>query len=1261
MRSSRWLWPGLLLACAAYCTGQEKIYVVEFTGEPAAASMAGIPAAERARAGERRRGELRVEQRRTLTRLAVRGRLLATTETIANAAIVATTAAEAERIARQPGVNRVEPSVSIRPCVDRAIEVQHVRSAWELAGGPAQAGAGAKVAIVDSGFDLRHTAFQDPDLRAPAGYPKSDSETGLTFTNSKVIVYRNYEKLLDPEASPTYLDEGGHGTNVASIAAGARQATPDGIFAGMAPKAWLGFYKVFTPSRKESESAVYLKALDDAVADGMEVVNLSLGGLNVDYLLGIIDDAERRAAALGVQVVWAAGNAGPARGTVYIRPNLINLVAGAASNSRFFGGRLRLDDGTEYPATTAEPPRTPTDAVTAELRSLAGLDPSGLACDPLPPGSLEGKIGMAWFSDKLGRCSISTRLTNLKNAGAVGAVIVSSAEVPEARGMSAGAIPGMRLSNAHGTTLLERLAKGETLRATLDFAYLPQETEAGRVAGFSSRGPGADFTIKPDLSAVGEYVWMAGAGGRYAVGDGTSYATPMVAGAMAVLKAARPNLTYAQYRSLLVNTARPMDAGVMDAGAGLMDLEAALRGSLAADPISVSFGVARADFSSEREISISNLGGDDTVSLAVEPMGPGPAPAVSPNQFALVAGGRQTVRVRLDARAVPAGEYQGFLIAQGTRAGARLRIPYWFAVSTGRTESLAFTGGTVSAAPGAFLENSLWFRITDRFGIPTTSNVNWRLISGAAIGLGLYNIGARERGMYEFDMRFPPTAGRSVFRFSSDDAAEDIWYTASGAPAERYLNPSWWNADLGAVPLGQFSDKALVIGNLGTSALQVRAFGPPNPTVTVRGAAPPFDIPSGGSVSVVVRYAPTTTAQMSGWLVINSNDPDMPGLGVWVSGRGVTPPDNPVPVLTAISPDNARAGGAAFTLTVDGGSFINSSVVEWNGSARATTYVSASRLTAAIPASDLAQVGSARVTVFNPAPGGGRSAALSFRIDPAPTARIEATPARLDFGAVPAGQSRELTLTISAAGGTAPLQVTAAVSSNPRFTLVSPAVPFTVAAGAVASLVVRFAPTAAGAEAGTLTLTSNAANQPSLAVPLSGTGTAASGALELELKVDDGSFERNVGYTDGPADILFVNRLTPPVSPVKLKRVRIFLPDTDDGLRQGNTMAVLVGLIGSDAVLSATSVRPVKVVVVPRPGQWLEVEVPEQTVPEGTDILVGFNASHMDGPTPAALDTSSDYQRRSFGGVGGGPLEPIGRLSGFDGNLGIRAVVAVGP
>ncbi len=96
--------------------------------------------------------------------------------------------------------------------------------------------------------------------------------------------------------------------------------------------------------------------------------------------------------------------------------------------------------------------------------------------------------------------------------------------------------------------------------------------------------------------------------------------------------------------------------------------------------------------------------------------------------------------------------------------------------------------------------------------------------------------------------------------------------------------------------------------------------------------------------------------------------------------------NNPVPAITSISPTSAPAGGAAFTLTVNGTSFVSSSAVQWNGSNRTTTYVSSTQLTATISAADIAAAGTASVTVFNPAPGGGTSNAQTFTINsPAPT------------------------------------------------------------------------------------------------------------------------------------------------------------------------------------------------------------------------------------------------------------------------------------
>jgi Tol biopolymer transport system component len=92
------------------------------------------------------------------------------------------------------------------------------------------------------------------------------------------------------------------------------------------------------------------------------------------------------------------------------------------------------------------------------------------------------------------------------------------------------------------------------------------------------------------------------------------------------------------------------------------------------------------------------------------------------------------------------------------------------------------------------------------------------------------------------------------------------------------------------------------------------------------------------------------------------------------------PAVKPVPVLNSLTPASVTAGGAAFPLTVTGSSFVQDSVVRWNGTDLATTYVSATRLTAQVPANKIAATGKADVTVYNPSPSGGTSAALVFSV-----------------------------------------------------------------------------------------------------------------------------------------------------------------------------------------------------------------------------------------------------------------------------------------
>lgn len=91
---------------------------------------------------------------------------------------------------------------------------------------------------------------------------------------------------------------------------------------------------------------------------------------------------------------------------------------------------------------------------------------------------------------------------------------------------------------------------------------------------------------------------------------------------------------------------------------------------------------------------------------------------------------------------------------------------------------------------------------------------------------------------------------------------------------------------------------------------------------------------------------------------------------------------NPAPSLSTITPNSAMAGSQGFALTVNGSGFVSTSVVRWNGSNRATSFVNSTQLTASVPATDIAVDGTAQITVFNPSPGGGTSNALAFTITP---------------------------------------------------------------------------------------------------------------------------------------------------------------------------------------------------------------------------------------------------------------------------------------
>ena len=253
-----------------------------------------------------------------------------------NAAFISATPDQARALSKLPYVRYVVLVPPMKPHLDRALDLIRASGAWTAAGGMGNAGAGTKIGVIDSGIDNTHAAFQDDSLPIPAGFPKGRPED-LPYTNRKIIVARSYVSQLPyaevkPEDSrpddTTPRDRLGHGTAVAMIAAGVRNTGPVATITGVAPKAYLGNYKIIgSPGINDTTRFhVLVQALEDALADGMDIVTLSIGSPAVygpmdratycyDSQLGsnacdIRAEAVENAIKKGLTVVVSAGNDG---------------------------------------------------------------------------------------------------------------------------------------------------------------------------------------------------------------------------------------------------------------------------------------------------------------------------------------------------------------------------------------------------------------------------------------------------------------------------------------------------------------------------------------------------------------------------------------------------------------------------------------------------------------------------------------------------------------------------------------------------------------------------------------------------------------------------------------------------------------------------------------------------------------------------------------------------------------------------------------
>ena len=284
------------------------------------------------------------------------------TQMLVNAVYVVADPARLAELRSLPGVRRVAFLPPVRLSLDHAEQIVNTQGGWNLLGGMSNAGTGIKIAIIDTGIDQTHPGFQDSTLTPPAGFPICQ-DADCAFTNNKVIVARSYIRQQaagspdDPAADSrpddfSPRDHQGHGTAVAMVAAGVTNTGPGDTITGFAPRAFLGNYRVFgSPGLNDSASEdAVIAALEDALNDGMDIANLSLGGpaltgaLDSGAVCGEADgvpcdtlsQAVENATRMGLLVVTAGGNEGatgffyPALGTVNspaIAPSAIAVAA----------------------------------------------------------------------------------------------------------------------------------------------------------------------------------------------------------------------------------------------------------------------------------------------------------------------------------------------------------------------------------------------------------------------------------------------------------------------------------------------------------------------------------------------------------------------------------------------------------------------------------------------------------------------------------------------------------------------------------------------------------------------------------------------------------------------------------------------------------------------------------------------------------------------------------------------------------------------
>ncbi len=514
-----------------------------------------------------------------------------------NAIIVDLTSAEAAAVRRMPEVRFVEEYRVDKLDGDMGPQLIGAEPVWNGtnpgAGGQYR-GEGMVIAILDTGINFGSPSFS---ATSPVGgyahvnplgsgvYVGTCANFGVDAArcNAKLIGGYDYvcgepvNKCGAPNVSeePGFGDTHGHGSHTASIAAGnPRDVVYSGVarrISGVAPRANIIAYDVCYYDEEEGGECPQISsvaAVDQIVAAGIvDVINFSISGGDQPWS-DSVSLAFLGAVEAGVYVAASAGNAGPSPNTLgHVEPWVAS--SGSVQHGRgYFSLALQVTGPAPVPQNVATvlvaegiggTPHASTIPGTTPLKISAGIDSVDDGCAAYPSGTFSGAIAVI----RRGTCDFLVKVENAAAAGAIAVLIASDTSVWNYIQVPGATIRAFSIKQSDGNALRDFALSRPNATAQIAFPVGALPNTPDVLSAFSSRGPAGRFNLlKPDVAAPGALVLAAVSGSTLtgfenAVGllSGTSMASPHHAGAVALIRQARPSWTAPEVKSALALTA----------------------------------------------------------------------------------------------------------------------------------------------------------------------------------------------------------------------------------------------------------------------------------------------------------------------------------------------------------------------------------------------------------------------------------------------------------------------------------------------------------------------------------------------------------------------------------------------------------------------------------------------------------------------------------------------------------------------------------